>query len=184
MIIGITGTLGSGKGTVVDYLKEKKGFVHYSSSAILRDVLRERGLPETRTYMSPLADELLEKHEGGVLHLSRERAEKAGVTDYILEAIHRTSEADYVRSIGGIILGVDADLKTRFERTIQRGQGEKDHVTYEEFLEHVQREDEGEQGTGPNIRAVLKTADAVFLNNGTREELYSQIETALAQITK
>ena len=27
--IGITGTLGAGKGTIVDYLVKEKGFVHY-----------------------------------------------------------------------------------------------------------------------------------------------------------
>ena len=33
IIIGITGTLGAGKGTIVDYLVKQKGFVHYSVRA-------------------------------------------------------------------------------------------------------------------------------------------------------
>ena len=37
MIIGITGTDGSGKGTVVDYLVEQKGFKHYSARAIFEE---------------------------------------------------------------------------------------------------------------------------------------------------
>lgn len=183
MIIGIAGTIGAGKGTVVEYLK-KRGFSHYSSSAILKEILRERGLPETRTYMSPLADELLLKNEGGILHLSHERAVQNGVNDYILEAIHRPSEAEYVRSIGGVVLGVDADLGKRFERSVKRGEGEKDKVSYEEFVEHAKREDEGIGGTGPNIQAVLKTADAILMNNGTLEELHTQIDEVLEKITK
>ena len=183
MIIGITGTIGSGKGTVVEYLK-KRGFAHYSVSGILKEILKERGLPETRTYMSPLADELMKKHEGGVLFLAHERAEKSGIKDYILESIHRVSEADYVRSIGGVIIGVDADIRKRYERTVKRKEGEKDNVTFEEFLEHAKREDEGEKGTGPNIRAVLKTANAVLMNNGTLDELHAQIDEILKQIKK
>lgn len=183
MIVGITGTIGAGKGTVVEYLKQK-GFAHYSSSQVLREMLRERGLPETRDYMSPLADELMTKYPGGILHFSHERAQKDGATDYVLEAIHRESEADYIRSIGGVILGVDADLDTRYERTVRRGEGAKDQVTYEEFLEHARREDEGESGTGPNIRAVLKNADAVLVNNGTPEELCEQVDAALAQLAR
>ena len=178
MIIGITGTIGAGKGTVVEYLKSK-GFAHYSSSNVLREVLKERGLPQTRTYMSPLADELLSKYEGGVLHVSSERAQRDGAKDYILEAIHRESEAAFVRSIGGIIIGVDADIHKRFERSVKRGEGEKDNVTYEEFLEHAKREDEGQGGGGPNIRAVMKNADAVLMNNGTQEELFAQVEEVL-----
>jgi len=30
LVIGITGTIGAGKGTVVDYLTGKKGFSHFS----------------------------------------------------------------------------------------------------------------------------------------------------------
>ena len=35
--IGITGTLGAGKGTIVDYLIEKRGFVHYSVRAFITE---------------------------------------------------------------------------------------------------------------------------------------------------
>lgn len=181
MIIGIAGTIGAGKGTVVEYLK-KRGFGHYSSSAVLRGLLREQGDPETREYMSPLADELMEKYPGGVLHFSHQQAESAGIKDYILEALHRESEAEYVRSIGGVIIGVDADLKRRYERTINRGEGEKDNVTFEEFLEHAKREDEGATGSGPNIRAVLQDADAVLMNDGTIEELHAQIDAVLEKL--
>ena len=181
MIIGVTGTIGAGKGTVVQYLKSK-GFAHYSSSGVLKEILQERGLPKTRTYMSPLADELLTKHEGGVLHFSRERAERDGAKDYVLEAIHRESEAAFVRSIGGVIWGVDADIEKRFERSVKRGEGEKDNVTHEQFLADAKREDDGQGESGPNIRAVLKTANVVLTNNGTQDELFAQVEEALKKI--
>tara|TARA_R110000824_G_scaffold401771_1_gene615910 strand:+ start:561827 stop:562381 length:555 start_codon:yes stop_codon:yes gene_type:complete len=182
MIIGIAGTIGSGKGTVVEYLK-KKGFVHFSSSGILRETLSKRKLPATRLHMSTLANELIEQHPGGVLYLSHKKAEANGIENYILEAIHRKSEADYVRSIGGKVLGVDADLHTRYERSILRGDGEKDAVTFEQFEQDAHREDEGHGATGPNIRAVLRDADSVLMNNGTTEELYAQVEEMLAELS-
>lgn len=182
MIIGIAGTIGSGKGTVVDYLKQKKNFAHYSSSGRLKEILDERGLAATRPHLSALADELMEQHAGGVLQLSHERAQANGDTDYILESIHRESEAAYVRSIGGVILGIDADLTTRFERTQKRQEGEKDNVTFEEFKAHAAREDDGATGTGPNIRAVLKSADYVVHNDGTLDELYAQVDEALTNM--
>lgn len=182
MIIGITGTLASGKGAVVDYLKTK-GFAHYSSSATLKALLSVQGLPLTRPYMSRLADDLMQQHEGGVLQISYERARKDGTNDFVLEAIHRESEAAYVRSVGGVIWGVDAGLQTRYGRTIKRADGAKDDVTFEQFVEHSKREDEGAGGTGPNIKAVLRNADAVFMNDGTLEELHAQIDAALSKMS-
>src|SRR3989344_3951257 len=41
MIIGVTGTNGAGKGTVVDYLVSKKGFKHYSAREfIVEEVIK------------------------------------------------------------------------------------------------------------------------------------------------
>lgn len=181
MILGITGTIGAGKGTVVEYLKQR-GFAHYSSSGILKEILAGRGLPATRLNMSMLADELMREYEGGVLQVSHERAQAEGKTDYILEAIHRESEAAYVRSLGGHILGVDADIATRYERSVRRGEGEKDNVTFEEFLQNSKREDDGRGETGANIRAVMRGADVILTNDGTFEELVAQIDEALVKL--
>lgn len=181
MIIGIAGTIGAGKGTVVEYLKQK-GFAHYSSSGILKEILQERGIPETRQNLSALADELLEKYEGGVLHVSHERAQQDGAKNYILEAIHRTNEAAYVRSIGGKIFGIDGDIDVRYARIRKRKEGLKDEVTYEQFLADAAREDEGSAGNGPNIRAVLRDADGVLVNGGTLAELHAQIDTLLERL--
>jgi len=42
IIIGITGTLGAGKGTVVEYLQEK-GFRHYSARGFITKEVEKRG---------------------------------------------------------------------------------------------------------------------------------------------
>lgn len=183
MIIGITGTIGSGKGTVVAYLA-RRGFRHYSASGLLKDMLSERGTPLTRANLSQLATTLSGQYEGGILQVAQERAIADGALDYVLEAIHRESEAQYVRSLGAVMWGVDADLSIRYARTMQRADGEKDAVTYEEFVEHTLRDDEGKTGAGPHIRAVLKGANTVFTNNGTLSELHLQIDAALKRLTK
>ncbi len=181
MIIGITGTIGAGKGAAVSYLKTK-GFVHYSSSDILKEILTERTLPHTRKNMSELANELMMAYPGGVFHFSHERALRDGVKQYVLEAIHRVSEAEYIRSIGGLVIGIDADIQKRYERVTKRKDGEKDNVTYEEFLQDAAREDEGATGTGPNIREVLRMADYIVMNNGTLRELRTHIDSIFDRI--
>jgi dephospho-CoA kinase len=181
MIIGIAGTFASGKGTVVEYLKSK-GFTHYSSSGRLKEILTERGLPQTRDNLSSVAEELLSKYKGGVLEFNLERAKQDGAEDIIVEAIHRMSEADFVRSVGGKILGLDADMKVRYERTLARGDGDKDAVTFEQFKEHAEREEEGRGNITSNIRAVIESADAIVVNNGTPEEMYPKIDEALKKL--
>jgi dephospho-CoA kinase len=142
-------------------------------------MLAERGLTPVRKNLSDLANELMANYPGGILCFSYERAKKEGVKNYLLEAIHRVSEAEYVRSIGGVIIAVDAHIDVRYERISKRKEGEKDNVTYEQFLEDAAREDDGATGTGPNIRAVLSIADFVIMNNGTLEELQTEIERFL-----
>ncbi len=181
MIIGIAGTLGAGKGTVVEYLKSK-GFAHYSSSATLITMLKERGLPLDRTHMSALAEELINSTPGGILGISLERAREAGNENVVLEAIHRQSEADFVRQNGGKILGVDADIKTRYERVHARGDGTKDQVSFEQFVADSKREDEGKGTVSSNINAVIASADTVVTNNGTIEELQAAVEHALSKL--
>jgi dephospho-CoA kinase len=183
MIIGIAGTLGAGKGTVVDHLK-LKGFAHYSVSGRLIEILRERELPEDRPNMSMLADELSDQYPGGILEVMHSKAREDGVENYILESIHREVEAEYVRTLGGIILAVDVDPRVRYDRSQLRQEGEKDNVTFEEFLVAIEREEKGKGDGKPNINAVIKTADQVLMNNGTIEELHINVEEWLQGLEK
>lgn len=183
MIIGIAGTLGSGKGTVVKYLKTK-GFSHYSSSDVLKRILSERSELSTRENLSNLANELMKEYEGGVLHFSNQYANDEEKKDYILEALHRVSEGEYLKKIGGIILGIDADIKTRYERISQRKEGEKDNVTFDKFVSDSDREDDGKIGSGPNIRAVMAMANYIIMNNGTVEELQVQVDDFLTKFRR
>lgn len=183
MILGIAGTLGSGKGTVVKYLKEK-GFVHYSVSGRLAEMVKEDGLPAVREHLSAQADKLAASYEGGILEVMHLQAKADGVSDYILESIHRESEAAYIRSIGGTILTVDADPKVRYERTHRRQESEKDNVTYEQFLEAIDREEKGEGNGLPNINAVIRGSEHTIMNDGTVEELHQKIEEWLQSQNK
>ena len=59
--IGITGTNGAGKGTVVEYLVKEKGFSHYSVSGYLTQILKRRKKEINRDNMRELANEIRAK---------------------------------------------------------------------------------------------------------------------------
>jgi dephospho-CoA kinase len=181
MIIGLAGTIGAGKGTVVEYLKAK-GFAHYSSSSLLGELVEKEGNPRIREFLSPMATRLQQEYPGGVIEKNyREKFLVDQPEHAIFEAIHRQTEANFLHSIGGKIIGVDADLETRYKRTVLRNEGEKDRQDFENFKEQARIEDEGggDALRDNNIKAVLKSADIIITNDGTLEELHQQIDTAL-----
>jgi dephospho-CoA kinase len=51
-VIGITGTLGAGKGTIVDYLTANHGYNHISVRSLLQGIIAEKGMPDNRDSMS------------------------------------------------------------------------------------------------------------------------------------
>lgn len=184
MIIGLVGTIGSGKGTVTEYLKTK-GFAHYSSSRLLGELVEKEGNPKTRNFLGPMATRLQQEYPGGVVEKNyREKYLLEQPEDAVFEAIHRQSEARFLKSVGGIIVGVDADLQARYARTLLRNEGEKDRKSFEDFKEMSRVEDEGGGDTSwdNNIKEVLAHANVVIYNNSTIEELIAEIDKALEKL--
>jgi len=185
MIIGLAGTIGAGKGTVVEHLKTK-GFAHYSSSRLLGELVQKEGSPKTRDFLSPMATRLQSEHAGGVVEKNyQEKWLLENPENAIFEAIHRQTEADFLRSVGGVIIGIDADLETRYRRTVLRNEGEKDQKSFEDFKKqsHVEDEGGGDAARDNNIRAVINGADSVITNNGTPEEFIAQVEDVLKKLS-
>ncbi len=180
MIIGITGSIGGGKGTVVEYLLSKQRFTHYSSSDLLTRILEERGEVVDRDGMNRVANELRAKNPAGVPAENYARYEaEDGESDVIFESIHSVPEADFIKSVGGIIIGVTANSDIRYERILGR-RSVKDDVTKEKFIEQQLREEKGSDDPNKsNIFNTLAEADFLIENNGTLEDLRAQIDQIL-----
>lgn len=178
MIVGIGGTLGAGKGTVVEYLIAKE-FKHYSGSGKLREILEERGVKVDRDAYSKLADEIRGEDPMGLSKIIWKQYESDSPKNAVFEALHEPAEAQFIRDKGGVVLGVDAPMEIRYERISGRG-SEKDNVSFEDFKRLAIYEEEG--GGTHNIRAVISMADHVIQNEGTLEELHEKIEQWLQSI--
>ncbi len=176
MIIGIAGTDGSGKGTVVDHLVKKYQFVHYSSRAIILEHIYEAGLPDTRAQMRLTANELRAQYGNDFLVTQAlTHMERDGVTKSIIESIRATAEAETLKSHGGILLAVDANQSLRYER-VQSRRSETDRVSFEQFVAHEELEKNDPDPHGMQKGKVIEMADYTIMNDGTIEELEAAVD--------
>lgn len=180
MIIGVTGTLGAGKGTVVEYLT-LKGFRHVAvSDTFLAGEAVKRGLTPDRVTRRDIANEYRAKGPVALMEAVYELTGpyiEAG-ENIVLEPQHTTREVEFIQSKGGVEFAVDANLETRYERIKKRGSA-KDLVSYEQFVEEQTREMQSDDPNKNNLGAAIKKADYLFHNDGTPEELFAQVEAVL-----
>ena len=182
IIIGITGTLGAGKGTIVEFLVEKKGFVHYSVRAFLLEKIRDKGMPENRDSMFGLANELRAAH--GPSYVTDQLYSEALLSgkNCVIESIRTPGEVDSPRSKGQFyLLAADADPDIRYQRILLR-ESETDHISREIFLENEAREMNASDPNKQNLKKCISMADFILTNNGTKEDLVAQLEKVLDQV--
>ena len=138
-IIGISGTFGSGKGTIVEYLVREKGFSHFSAREFILEEVRRRGMPKNRDSMTEAANDLRAKFGPNYIAEELYRRAKAAGKDAVIESLRAPAEVDALRAKGNFVLfAVDAGPKTRYER-IQSRRSETDRVSFEKFLADERR---------------------------------------------
>ncbi|HAQ64650.1 MAG TPA: hypothetical protein DCR43_02145 [Bacteroidales bacterium] len=182
IIIGITGTLGAGKGTIVEYLVGKRQFVHYSVRAFLTEEIEQRNLPVNRDTMTMLANELRAAHSPS--YVTDQLLIRARQCNHhcIIESIRTPGEITSLRRCAQFVLfAVDGDPAIRYERIIRRGSA-TDSISFETFLSNEQREMQSTDPNHQNLAECIRQADYTFSNNGTLEELHRNIEEVLIHL--
>lgn len=182
IVIGITGTLGAGKGTVVDYLVNKKGFRHYSVSGYLKDKLIKKHLEPNRDNLQIIANQIRKRYGPDYITKKLFKKAKKENTNAIIESIRNPKEAEFIKSQkNGYLFAVNATQKTRYLR-IQKRASEKDNITFKEFKEQEKRELQSKNPNAQNLPKCIKMADFKFDNGGTIKKLYEKVEKVLAKI--
>ena len=181
MIIGITGTLGAGKGTVVGFLEEK-GFKHYSVREFLTKIIKKEGNEVNRDNMVELANRLRAKH--GPSYIIEELYKEAVVCggDAVIESLRAEGEVLALQKKGNFYLfAIDADPKTRYDR-IKLRKNSTDMVSFEKFLEQERKEMQNDDPKKQNLAKCIAMADYKFDNKGTIEELKEKVSEVLNEI--
>lgn len=182
MIIGITGTLGAGKGTVVKYLVENKGFTHASARAFFQGQMEKQGIEINRDTMIEFANKLrAEKGPDYVFRELKKQAQEAG-GNVVIESLRTPAEANALQDEpNAYLLAVDADKKIRYERICNRG-SKLDGVSFDKFLEQEAKEMSGDKPYEQNVKTVMEMADHTIYNDNRTELLYKELEKFLEEI--
>ena len=173
MIIGLTGTNGSGKTLASEQLR-RKGFETYSLSDVIREELQEREVPPNRENLIAEGNRL--RKEFGPAVLAQRIGRKFRLDqNYVVDSIRTPQEVKALRESGDFrLLHLDAPVEVRYRRVCDRG-GNRVPASFEEFVEQEERELGSSDRSRQQLRATWALADETICNDGTREEFAGQV---------
>ncbi len=181
-IIGITGTLGAGKGTIVELLKKEYNYAHYSVREYLIEEIENRGLEVNRDSMTIVANDLRANNSPSFITDQLYIRAKENNVNCIIESIRTPGEIDSLRKKGDFYLfAVDADSKVRYQR-IQIRKSSTDNIDYDTFVANEEREMNTDDPNKQNLAKCISMADFVFNNNGDFEQLNNQLREVIAKL--
>jgi dephospho-CoA kinase len=186
MLLGVVGLSGSGKDTVAQYLVEHYNFVHKDLGQEIRNELKRLGKNFLdRSEMILLANEYRQKF--GFNYWCKKTVESVNSKDLIITSIRNPSEVDEINARGGTIVGLFADQKVRFERTVARvkenSSAHGDVLSFEDFKTKEKRELENTDPAKQQLLKCISMVEYKLDNNGSIEQLEAEIEALLEKLS-
>lgn len=176
-ILALVGHPSVGKDTVAEYLVSTRGYVHISTSDIIRRYVAENKLGEPTRELLQKTGKLLRDENGGDF-LVRSGIEQAAGVPTIFSGLRTLAELEAIKTAGGICLAITADTKIRFRRCLDRGRL-VEGMTFEKFMEEEERERSNPNPNAQNVVAVVDASDIIVSNDGTIGELYDKVDCSL-----
>lgn len=175
LVIGITGTIASGKDVVARILKDK-GFQIISLGEVIREELKSKGVEINRKNQQDLGNELRREFGGQVLAERALKKFKSYDAPLVINGIRNLDEIKYLKENSDFkLVGVDAPLETRWMR-VQARNRDADLLNHDRFVIDDAR-DKGfnEPLNGQQVGMCLVHADFLINND---EELTGPIENS------
>jgi len=182
IVIGITGTNGAGKGTVVDFFKDK-GFTHYSAREFIAQEVENRGLDVNRNTLTIVGNDLRSEFSSSYVIEKLCELALAKNKNCILDSVRIIKEVEFLRKFPHFyLIAVEADINIRYKRIIER-KSQTDSVSFDEFRNQEEIIEASINPNEPNLKECLKLADKVFLNNSDIITLHEYCNQWLNEIS-
>jgi dephospho-CoA kinase len=180
MIIGISGTLGSGKDTVAKIVGSK-GFQHFSTADILRTETSKLGREIDRETLRTTGNELRRKYGSGFLaELALKMAGQS--QNMVVSGLRSPGEIDFLKNQKNFYLFfVDAPVELRYQRITGRGRNLEDKSDLESFKKSEELETRGDENSQV-LSYCKQQADYVIKNVGTFEDLEGKVFDILTKL--
>ncbi len=178
LVIGLVGEMASGKGTSAEYIKRKYKASDYRFSDILRDILKQLFLENSRYNMASLSLCLRKTFGEDVLDKTiAEKIKKDNNKIIVVDGIRRKEDMNYLKRIPGFrLVYIETDLKIAYQRIRKRKENIGDfNKTWKEFQKEHQLE------TEKNISKIKKEADIIINNNKDKKNLYKQLDEIISK---
>lgn len=175
LVIGITGTIASGKDVIAKILKEK-GFQTISLGELIRDELRSKGIEITRKTQQDLGNQWRKEFGGQILAEKALKKYQSYDAPLVINGIRNLDEVKYLKENSEFyLIGVDAPLETRWLR-VQARNRDADLLNHDRFVIDDAR-DKGfnEPLNGQQVGMCLVQADFLINND---EEFTGPIENS------
>jgi len=172
MIIGLTGSMGAGKGEVVKIL-DPLGFQYITLSQMVREEARKKGIPEEREKLMEVGNHMRQTEGAGVLGKRALQKIRGSENDkWVVDGIRNPAEIDALKEGQNVhIVGLQANRDLLVQRILKRGR-ESDPKIAEEVIARIQREwGKGEPPEGQQMERCMQKIDHLIVNEGTLEEL-------------